>query len=99
MLNRVQKIVTELAGLTDKAGIATQAMQSSGMSAEQSRSAMDWMLQSTKSECDGGNQPVIYRDCSDLRFCGMHDLVYTRTEKGCGYIRSALNTSWRINIR
>ncbi|PAR59964.1 MFS transporter, partial [Vibrio metoecus] len=35
----------ELAGLTDKAGIATQAMQSSGMSAEQSRSAMDWMLQ------------------------------------------------------
>ncbi|ENM3825103.1 multidrug efflux MFS transporter permease subunit VceB [Vibrio cholerae] len=35
----------ELAGLTDKAGVATQAMQNSGMSAEQTRSAMDWILQ------------------------------------------------------
>ncbi|MBY8316012.1 multidrug efflux MFS transporter permease subunit VceB [Vibrio fluvialis] len=35
----------ELAGLTDKAGVATQAMQNAGMSADQTRSAMDWMLQ------------------------------------------------------
>lgn len=35
----------ELAGLTDKAGVATQAMQNAGMSAAQTRSALDGMLQ------------------------------------------------------
>lgn len=35
----------ELAGLTDRAGVATQAMQSSGMGIGQVRSSMDWLLQ------------------------------------------------------
>ncbi|NAW70482.1 multidrug efflux MFS transporter permease subunit VceB [Vibrio sp. V27_P1S3P104] len=35
----------ELSGLTDKAGVASQAMQNAGMSTEQARSAMDWTLQ------------------------------------------------------
>lgn len=35
----------ELAGLTDRSGVALEAMQNGGMSAEQARSSMDWMLQ------------------------------------------------------
>ncbi|WP_154115506.1 multidrug efflux MFS transporter permease subunit VceB [Vibrio cincinnatiensis] len=35
----------ELSGLTDKVGVASQAMQNAGMSTEQARSAMDWTLQ------------------------------------------------------
>lgn len=35
----------ELAGLTDRSGVALAAMQNGGMSAEQARSSMDWMLQ------------------------------------------------------
>lgn len=36
---------SELSGLTDQHGVATQAMQSSGMSLDQVRSAVDWMVQ------------------------------------------------------
>jgi DHA2 family multidrug resistance protein len=36
---------SELAGLTDQHGVATQAMQSSGMSLGQVRGTMDWLLQ------------------------------------------------------
>ncbi|QIL84493.1 multidrug efflux MFS transporter permease subunit VceB [Vibrio sp. HDW18] len=38
-------VYAELAGLTDKVGIATQAMLNSGMSIDQVRSSMDWTLQ------------------------------------------------------
>ncbi len=35
----------ELAGLTDRSGMASSAMQQTGMSMDQVRSAVDWMVQ------------------------------------------------------
>jgi len=38
-------VKSELAGLTDQHGVATQAMQSSGMSLDQVRGSVDWLVQ------------------------------------------------------
>ncbi|MFV0448684.1 MAG: DHA2 family efflux MFS transporter permease subunit [Vibrio sp.] len=43
--NQTRYVHAELAGLTDRVGVATHAMQNSGMGIGQVRSSMDWLLQ------------------------------------------------------
>ncbi len=43
--HQTRYVHAELAGLTDKAGVATHMMQDSGMAMGQIRSSMDWLLQ------------------------------------------------------
>ncbi len=43
--HQTRYVHAELAGLTDKAGVATNMMQDSGMAMGQIRSSMDWLLQ------------------------------------------------------